>query len=272
LPASLLTADDVVVLSAESLHGEGDDDAVQFNVSFANALLRELLRLSEISRDAVTGYYVDYYLAQICNGGFSQFVYNTSWKPEVVSIVKDGLRKIGATQHLSLFEKGEWLVTHEPSKLREFLSGEYFGVNKERDRFDSITKQFFSLDKTESLRELNASWLKSRPNLCVVPLAEARKQIDIRAAAITDLVARKAEAQANAPRYMKLIYALCSAAGQSLNRVTAGSASHDHEGEKIFAWHFITDKGHHYMVELYGKAMMFVGTGERKVVEVAAEQ
>ena len=271
MTTALLTSNDVVVLSEESLQGSGDDDAVGFNIAFVTALFRELLRPSEISRDALISYYVDYYLAQVCNGGFSQFVHNTGWKPEVVSLVKDGLAKAGAAEHANLFEKGEWLVTNEPSKLRKFLAGEYFGANKERDRFDSVTKQFFAIEEATSLRAMNSAWLKARPNLCVVPLSEVRHQINIRAAAIPDLAARKVEALEDAPRYMKQIHALCKATGHSLNRVTAGDPSHEHEGQRALAWHFITDKGHHYMVEAHGKVIMFSGSAGEKIIELAAE-
>ncbi len=271
MSVTFLCPDDVVVLSQESLSSADDDDPVQFNVAFVNALFGELLKPTEISRDALLSYYIDYYLAEVCNGGFSQFVYNSGWQPEVVTIVKRGLAEIGATRHLALFEQGEWLVTRKPSRLSRFLSGEYFGVNKDRDRYDAITKQFYALNESESLHQLNETWLKSRPGLCVVPASEARKQINLRASAIPDPAARKAEALANAPKYMKLIHALCNAAGQTLDRVTAGDPTHEYKGKKALAWHFITDKGHHYMIEVDGKAIMAEGTSKQTIVELTTE-
>ena len=271
LTVTFLSPDDVVVLSQESLSGTDEDNPVQFNVTFVNALFAELLKPTEISRDALLSYYVDYYLAQVGNGGFSQFVYNTGWEPEVITIVKQGLTAIGATRHMALFEKGESLVARKPSMLSKFLSGEYFGANKDRDRYDAITKQFYALNESENLHQLNETWLKSRPGLCVVPIAEARGLINLRASAIPDPEARKAEALANAPKYMKLIDALCSAAGQSLDRVTAGDPTNEYEGKKTLAWHFITDKGHHYLVEVDGKAIMIDGTSNQKVVELNTE-
>ena len=42
--------------------------------------------------------------------------------------------------------------------------------------------------------------------------------------------------------------------------MTAGNPNHQHNGERVVAWHFLTDKGHHYMVDADGKAVMFNGT------------
>ena len=67
------------------------------------------------------------------------------------------------------------------------------------------------------------------------------------------------EARANEPRYIKLIRALCERAGHTLERVTAGDPAHEHDGTRTLAWHFITDHGHHYMVETGGRAIMFRG-------------
>ncbi|MCR6477008.1 DMP19 family protein [Variovorax sp. ZS18.2.2] len=271
MSAAILSASDVVVLSAESVQSKDDDDVVQFNVSFVNELLRQLLRMSEISHDALTSYYVDYYLAQVENGGFAQFVYNTNWNARIVMLVKEGLAAMRAKRHLALFEKGEWLVSNEPSKLRRFLSGEFFGVNPERDRFDAITNQFYALNKRENLTKLNAAWLKSRPGSCVVPMENIRQEIQRRASAIADRPARQAEALAKAPRITKLIHALCEEAGHKLDRITMGDPRHEHEGRRCMAWHFLTDKGQHYMVESGGKAIMFEDERHERVTEIPAK-
>ncbi len=69
---------------------------------------------------------------------------------------------------------------------------------------------------------------------------------------------------------MKLIRALCAAAGHELERVTAGDPTHLHAGQPVLAWHFITDKGHHYMVDADGRAAMFDGDSDQQVVEIEA--
>ncbi len=72
---------------------------------------------------------------------------------------------------------------------------------------------------------------------------------------------------------MKLIRALCDRAGHQLERVTGGDPTRVHEGTHVVAWHFITDKGHHHMVDARGKAIMFRGHSTTdRVCEVEAPE
>lgn len=265
---TILTSSDTVVLSFESLQNPEPRAVIDTNVGFVNALWRGFVKTGEISRDALRSYYVDYYLTQVNNGGFSQFVYNTDWNPTVVALVREGLTAIAAKQHAALFQKGEWLVAKQPSKLASFLASSFFGKNAERDRFNAITDQFYDLEKAESLESLNAAWLKSRPNLCIVSDDELKEQVRIRTSAIPDRQAREAQARAAEPRSTKLIRALCEAAGQSLQRLTAADPVHQFEGKSVCAFHFLTDKGHHFMLEVSGRAMMFNGATKERVAEL----
>jgi hypothetical protein len=52
--------------------------------------------------------------------------------------------------------------------------------------------------------------------------------------------------------------------------VTAGDPNHQQNGQPVVAWHFLTDKGHHYMVDADGKAVMFNGTTKEVVTEIEA--
>ena len=74
---SLLSSSDSVVVSRESLESTDPRALIDSNIGFVNTLLAEHLLPEEISQDAWRSYYVDYYFAQIANGGFSQFVYNS---------------------------------------------------------------------------------------------------------------------------------------------------------------------------------------------------
>ena len=68
--------------------------------------------------------------------------------------------------------------------------------------------------------------------------------------------------------YLKIIRALCERSGQTLDRVTAGDPTHMDRGNRTVAWHFITNLGHHHMVEAGGKALMFRGRTEECVCEL----
>ena len=69
--ASPLGPNDVVVLSRESLESADARATIALNIDFANALFEELLEPEEVSHDALLSYYVDYYLAEVNNGGFA---------------------------------------------------------------------------------------------------------------------------------------------------------------------------------------------------------
>src|SRR6266700_3596257 len=96
---------DAVVVSDTSFRGDDPSEIVESNVSFLNALFEEHLTAEEVSADALRSYYVDYYLAQVNNGGFSQFVYNSRWSPLMNGFIRDGLSAMKAVGHLALFNE-----------------------------------------------------------------------------------------------------------------------------------------------------------------------
>jgi hypothetical protein len=129
-----------------------------------------------------------------------------------------------------------------------------------REELNALDDDFRAAGKVEDLLVLNAAWLRKHPKLCPMRTEEdMHQEARRRGRALPDRERRIAEARANEPRYMKLIRALCDRAGQELERVTAGDPSRVHEGTCALAWHFITDKGHHHMIEAGGKAIMFRG-------------
>jgi len=64
--------------------------------------------------------------------------------------------------------------------------------------------------------------------------------------------------------------ALSLEAGHTFSHATEGDPTHKHNGENVLAWHFITDKGHHYMVEADGRAIMYDGATRNPVAEIDA--
>jgi len=103
-----------------------------------------------------------------------------------------------------------------------------------------------------------------------MPSDEIQAEVERRAAALPDREARAAEALANEPRYMKLIQALCKAAGHELDRVTAGDPAFEYNGQQMMSWHFLTDRGHFHMADIGDKALMFKGHTAEVVCEIEA--
>jgi len=264
--------DQSVIVSDQSFASKEPYDIVASNIALVNALLAEHLYLEEITPDALRSYYVDYYLAQVENGGFSQFVYNSRWSPIIVGLVREGLSDMKAVQHLKLFhESAAILDDMGADRLKAFVESEYFGTNEVRDNLnDAHGERFLQLSETEDLISLNAAWLRSLPSLRVKTIDEIRAEVERRAAALPDREERKRAALENEPRYMKLMRALCLDAGHEFLNATAGDPTHQHNGKNVLAWHFITNKGHHYMVDADGRAIMFDGATRKPVTEIDA--
>jgi len=98
------SVDQSVIVSDQSFASTDPEDIIYSNVELVNALFEELLEEDEIAPDALRSYYVDYYLAQLENGGFSQFVYNSQWSPLTNGFIREGLAAKGgppprAVQH-----------------------------------------------------------------------------------------------------------------------------------------------------------------------------
>ncbi len=271
-PSKTSTRDSIVAL-AETVTSDEPSEIVQSNIAFINLLFEEYLKLDEISPDALRSYYVDFFLAQFENGGFSQFVYNTNWDPEVVAYVREGLQAMKAKRYLKAFDKGAKIVeSFGKEGLKAYLNGEYFGENEDRDELGETDEAINAAGEKEDIAQLHFDWLSKHPQLFPLQTeedlkAEARR----RGEALPDRAQRVAAAYANEPRPMKLIRLLCAASGQELDRQTAASAV-EFEGTKTFAYHFLTDQGHHHMIEHNGKAIMLRGHTSERVATVDAPE
>src|SRR5215470_8735909 len=271
ISAGRISLDQSVIVSDQSFASTDPYDIISSNIELVNALFGEYLRPEEIAPDALRSYYVDYYLAQVENGGFSQFVYNSHWSPLMNGFIREGLAGMKAVRQLALFNESAALVDRmDPDRLQTFFESDYFDTNPTRDALDANNDRFSELSETENLIALNAAWLRGLPNLRTMTADEIKAEVARCAAALPDRAERVRAALASEPRYMKLIRALCGAAGHELSRVTGGDPTHEHNGTRVLAWHFLTDKGHHYMVDADGKAVMFDGTTKAVVTAVEA--
>jgi len=265
---------DAIVVSRNSLASDDAYAPIQSNISFINAQLDQWLRPHEIAADAMCSYYVDFYVAQVENGGFAQFVYNCNADPLVLDQVGRGLQAMQAPRHAALYAASRALLEQmDEDTLQAFMDGDYFGDNPARDALDRHSDAFFALAEAEDLIALNSAWLRAHPQLVVLSIEEMQAEVQRRGAALPDRLERIAAALQNEPRYMKLIRRLCADSGHTLDRVTAGDPSHQHNGSQALAWHFLTDRGHFYLLDLDGIARMHDADSQALVaqIEVPAE-
>lgn len=260
-----------VVVSFTSFRSNDPYDVVFSNVTFLNTLFDNFIDIDEVPRDAARSYFVDFYIAQVNNGGFAHFVHNSGWQPEVVALVRDGLGTIGAVQHLAVFNSGARIVNGlSEAQLNEFLDSDLWGANPLRDRINEVNDAFFALSNTEDVVKLNSEWLRGLTNLELKSSDELNEEVARRVAMIPNLEARRKEALESEPRHMKLIRALAAEVGQQFSHVTATDPNYEHQGVKTAAWHFMTNQGQHYMIEVGGKALLYQTKTRSKIAEINA--
>lgn len=144
---------------------------VASNISIVNLVLEEGGTYDQLPTEALQSYFVDYYAAQVNNGNFSQFVYNSKWNTSLNNIVKEGLKNMGAKQQLEFFEgQSQFVEGMDRDELQVYFDSQYFGENEARENLNDNT--YFNIYQQENLVELNSAWLKSLPNLKVAPLEE----------------------------------------------------------------------------------------------------
>ncbi len=255
-----------ILVTSESLEDGDSYSIIESNMDTVNALVDRLVEYEEITPEALKSYFVDYYLAQMMNGGFAQFIHNCGCDGSIIEHVQEGLASMKAERHAALFEQCLQIIEEmSEDDLDEFLESDFFGENPGRDALNVHNEAFYALNQSEDLVELNSAWLRQHPQLQAVDADEMDDVLDEIVEQIPNLEEREREAEESVPRYARVIEALCDVAGQELDQVTAGDPSHQYQGQQVVAWHFLTDDGHFYMLDLGNEALMFDAESGKEV-------
>jgi hypothetical protein len=255
-----ITDPKAILVTPESLESDEPGDLSSSVIDFVNAMLESHHDWSEIPRAALLAYYVDFFVAQLNNGGFSQFVYNTRWNPEVLGYVREGLEALAAQQVLAVLDRGESLVAQlGEARLEAFLDGEYWDESPARDRLDTISGKLLAAIDQDDVTVQNDAWIRDLPELVAASAEAIAAEIERRMRALPDLEDRIERARAEEPPLDDLARALCEVTGQDFERITGGDPNHHHNGRPVVAWHFRTDRGPHYLVvdREVGEVLMF---------------
>lgn len=278
------------ILSEESL-AAGNDDVVDANVSIVNALFDGHLTDAEIAGDSLRSYYADFYLTQVLEGGFEQFIFTSDLDEDLLGYIREGLAAMGAAEHVALLEKGLAIfaaLTEEEQDyylngsidededydedddvdfVDEEIEAEADADGDEEDEedddadgpFDDLDEEIAVQNEHTDLTDLNGSWLRGL-DLEVVPEAQIEAKVEQLSAALPDLAERQAAAaeaaQAQMPDFEIIIRELCDVVGYELQNITLGQPDFEYHGEAGFAWHFSTDHGNFVMVEEESEAFM----------------
>lgn len=159
-----------VVVSKDAFDTGGEDSwkLVCNVVDFVNEMLaRGAYRVDEIPARAIQAYWADYYLAQVVNGGHSQFMGNSrssGTDPEFIqnSALAD-LRAMGAAGHCeTLTEMIAWAEANSSEARKQS------GFGNRAATLDALDKRFYAIDNKMPMAEISAAWIRTWPELTVV--------------------------------------------------------------------------------------------------------
>ena len=161
-----------MILMTESAAGNKDPARVVFeHIEFVNILLNQgAFFHEELPVNAMRSYYVDYYMAQVSNGGHGQFVGNSSWKPSLVRYVYEGLEAIGVKPYHRIFHDLHQLIESDPERAKAI--GDACGFGESDPEIAKLDNRFFAQDASKIITIANANWLCGLPELKVVPDAD----------------------------------------------------------------------------------------------------
>jgi hypothetical protein len=153
-------------------------ELVQEIVTFVNAMTHQgLYERAEIPGHALKAYHADFYLAQVNNGGHSQFIANAGRNLSLIlADARAGLSSMNAQAHLVIFEQmAAWVAQHpdEASKQTGFTGGR-------APLLDQLDQQFHEAECAAPMAEASARWIASWPELKLVDdagYAEAMRRI-----------------------------------------------------------------------------------------------
>lgn len=181
-----------IIVRQSSLDGGADRYAlVQDIVNFVNhATLEVMFHRDELPQDALRAFHVDYYIAQVNNGGHGQFAHNSRWDEAVLRDIGEGLAAIGVTDATEIFKSFQTYAVLEPARFQLTLEGGGFG---EIDPFIERLDQRFFDGAGEALAAALRRWVARLPSLRPLDDTQYREAMDNLAAENSDHAARKIE-------------------------------------------------------------------------------
>jgi Domain of unknown function (DUF4375) len=221
-------------------------DLVQAVVNFVNAMMGEgIYSRDEIPAKAMQAYHADFYLAQVNNGGHSQFIHNCQGSlKHILGDVRAGLTGMKAEKHLPIFEQmASWIAQHpdEASKQTGFQGGR-------EPLLDPLDKLLYAAEKEAPMIAQSALWIASWPELRAVADADYREAMrqalmmnPLREARLMWRSVGNLRQQMTEWFHVGVGLACANASPPEVKLAVGGGAVFDIEGEKQTAFHVRTN-------------------------------
>lgn len=242
MPNPLNRIDDDAIVILRSAADTGDpEEAVYSLIDVLNELYEALLTPEEVSPAAVRHYLLDYYFAQVCNGGHSQFLANTAGPGQstLFEHIGEALAELGRADAVALWDDFVGTLATVPcDDLLTFLDGGYLDADGFRPlpQLEPLDDRFYAI--SDELSVANGALLLSRDGLVVLDDADLPGYVAARQAAIPDLEERRVAALAAEPSYLRAARGYAAEHGLDFEGVTAGRPLHQ-PGLDLIEWFFL---------------------------------
>lgn len=217
-------------------------------VDYVNEAMREgVYTRSELPAVAMQAYQADYYLAQVKNGGHSQFIHNTgALLPTTSADALAGLQAMEArAQHQILAEMMDWVKANPKEAAAQN------GFSTRAAWLNELDSRFYSAEREQPMTPLAAKWIASWGELHAVTPQHYRAEIARLAQLNPHLTRRRIWQSVNRLRYQMTdslqitIAAACGAVQPEaeLKLAVRPGSYMDVEGRQCMAFPVDTHKG-----------------------------
>lgn len=169
-----------VVVPRKALDAARDPEKAEYLTSAVVDYVNEIQRVGiysgrELPAVAMQAYYADYYLAQVNNGGHSQFIGNTgvAMLPTTCGDALAGLKAMGASvQHQILQEVMAWVEEHPGEAAQQN------GFETRAAVLNALDTRFYEAEQLQPMTPLAARWIASWPELRAVAQEQYSSEIE----------------------------------------------------------------------------------------------
>ncbi len=221
-------------------------------IDIVNELFGAMLTPDEIGDATLVHYYVDFYVAQVDNGGHSQFLANSlgSDASRIIRLVSEGIARLDIPEAQRIWAEFVRRSTElTPEQIDDVARG-----SVDEDGFhplevlDQLDDEFVG-KVGSTLAQANAVWLRSRPELVILDDDDIPAYVAARAARLPDLAERIAYAREAEPSFVQAARAHCASHGLTFQQMTAGVPA-TVDGHSVIEWGFLADGRRFTLVEL----------------------
>lgn len=268
-PTSQADAEPVVkelILPREAAESSDPYELIGCNIKFCNYLLDAARYLpDEMLQEPIWSYQVDYYRAQVNNGGHEQYVANsgiaTGRMGPTIEATQRGLAAMGAHDYGAIYASLLQLLNSGRSTAARVA--EAFGLGGIGRGMEALDRRFFALAGTDRLIRQNRDFLLSLKSLRLVPhaawetelqgLARFNPRREERASAAQR---EREERDANDPHVI-VAKELCRRSGLGFGGWSAVDPGCKLDGQDVYGWFMRTDQGPAVAVFVSGEALLF---------------